>query len=101
VTTAHRVTGLESVPAIADTLPGFDYAGWLAVVAPVGTPAAAIQRFNRDLDAVLSDKEMAAKLLAVGPMTEGAGAPEQMAAFLQAEHTRWGKLTKDIGILPE
>jgi tripartite-type tricarboxylate transporter receptor subunit TctC len=101
VTTARRVSGLENVPPISEVIPGFDYAGFMAIVAPSGTPAAAIQRFNRDLDAVLSDKEMAAKLLAVGPMTEGAGTPEQMGAFLNAEHTRWGKLTKDIGILPE
>lgn len=101
VTTAKRVAGWESVPAIAEVLPGFDYAGWVGIVAPVGTPAAAIQRFNRDLDAVLVDKDMAARLLAIGPITEGAGSPEQMGAFLQAEHTRWATLTRDIGILPE
>jgi tripartite-type tricarboxylate transporter receptor subunit TctC len=101
VTTAHRVTGLESVPAIADTLPGFDYAGWLAVVAPVGTPAAAIQRFNRDLDAVLAERELATKILAIGPVTEGAGSTEQMASFLRQEHERWGNVTKVVGILPE
>lgn len=101
VTTAKRVTGLENVASVSDAIPGFDYAGFMAIVAPAGTPAAAIQRFNRDLDGVLSDKEMAAKLLAVGPITEGAGTPEQMAAFLQAEHARWSKLTRDLGILPE
>ena len=101
VTTAKRVAGWDSVPAIADVLPGFDYAGWVGIVAPVGTPAAAIQRFNRDLDAVLLDREMGARLLAIGPITEGAGTPEQMGVFLQAEHTRWATLTRDIGILPE
>jgi tripartite-type tricarboxylate transporter receptor subunit TctC len=101
VTTSKRVAGLENVPSISEAIPGFDYAGFLSFVAPAGTPAAAIQRFNRDLDGVLSDKEMAAKLLAVGPITEGAGTPEQMAAFLQGEHARWSKLTKEIGILPE
>jgi tripartite-type tricarboxylate transporter receptor subunit TctC len=101
VTTAKRVSGWESVPTIAETLPGFDYAGWIGIVAPAGTPAAAIQRFNRDLDAVLGDKDMAARLLAIGPMTEGAGTVEQMNAFLNAEHTRWARLTRDIGILPE
>jgi len=101
VTTARRVSGWESVPAIADVLPGFDYAGWIGIVAPTGTPAAVIQRFNRDLDAVLGDKEIAARLLALGPMTDGAGTPEQMAAFLQAEDTRWATLTREIGILPE
>jgi len=101
VTTAKRVAGLENVPSIGEVIPGFDYAGFMAIVAPAATPAAAIQRFNRDLDGVLSDPEMAAKLLAVGPITEGAGTPEQMAAFLQAEHARWAKLTKELGILPE
>jgi len=101
VTTTKRVTGLENVPSLSEAIPGFDYAGFMAIVAPAGTPAAAIQRFNRDLDGVLSDKEMAGKLLTVGPITEGAGTPEQMAAFLQAEHARWAKLTKEIGILPE
>lgn len=101
VTTANRVVGWESVPTIAEILPGFDYAGWIGIVAPAGTPATVIQRFNRDLDAVLSDKEIAARLLAIGPITEGAGTVEQMHSFLNSEHTRWAKLTKDIGILPE
>ena len=101
VTTARKVSGLENVATFSDAIPGFDYAGWIGIVAPVGTPAAAIQRFNRDMDAVLMDKEMAARLLSIGPITEGAGTPEQMNTFLQAEHTRWAKLTKDIGILPE
>lgn len=101
VTTARRVAGWDGIPPIADVLPGFDYAGWIGIVAPTGTPAAAIQRFNRDLDLVLGDKEIAARLLAIGPITEGAGSPEQMAAFLQAEHNRWATLTREIGILPE
>jgi tripartite-type tricarboxylate transporter receptor subunit TctC len=101
VTTAKRISGWENVPAIAETLPGFDYAGWIGVVAPAGTPVAAIQRFNRDLDAVLSDKEMAAKILALGPITEGAGTVDQMGSFLSGEHLRWAKLTRDLNILPE
>ena len=44
-----------------------------------------MQRFNHDLDAVLGDREMAARLLAI---TERAGCIEQMNTFLQAEHTR-------------
>ncbi|MEJ8810403.1 tripartite tricarboxylate transporter substrate binding protein [Variovorax ureilyticus] len=101
VTTAKRIAGWESIPSLAETLPGFDYAGWIGIVAPARTPAAAIQRFNRDLDAVLSDKDMAARLLDIGPITEGAGSVDQMGAFLAAEHARWAKLTADLDILPE
>lgn len=101
VTTARRISGWESVPAIAETLPGFDFAGWIGIVAPASTPPAVLRQFNRGLDAVLVDKEMVARLLAMGPMTEGAGTVEQMASFLDAEHARWSKLTKDLNILPE
>jgi tripartite-type tricarboxylate transporter receptor subunit TctC len=101
VTTARHVVGWENVPPIAEKLPGFDYAGWVGIVAPAGTPAAAVQRFNRDLDAVLSDKDMAARLRAIGPITEGAGTVDQMGGFLNAEHLRWARLTKDLNILPE
>ena len=101
VTTAKRVAGWEKVPSISELVPGFDYAGWVGIVAPAGTPAAAIERFNRDLDTVLKNKEMAARLLAIGPITEGAGTVDQMGSFLQGEHLRWAKLTKEIGIQPE
>jgi tripartite-type tricarboxylate transporter receptor subunit TctC len=101
VTTAKPVAGFESVPTLASKFPGFDMVGWFAIVAPVGTPAAVIQRFNRDLDAVLRDKDVAERIHAVGPETEGAGTPEQLAAFLRAEHERWAAITKEIGVLPE
>lgn len=101
VTTAKRISGWETVPAVAETAAGFDFAGWIGVVAPANTPAAAVRQFNQALDAVLKDKEMAARLLAIGPMTEGAGIVEQMAAFLEAEHSRWFKLSKDLNIQPD
>jgi len=101
VTTAKKVAGLESLPGFDEVIPGFDYAGWLGVVAPAGTSADAIQRFNRELDAVLRDRETAARILAIGPITDGAGTPQQMAAFLQGEHDRWGKLTKDLAVVAD
>ncbi|MES2611873.1 MAG: tripartite tricarboxylate transporter substrate binding protein [Pseudomonadota bacterium] len=101
VTTSRRIAGWESVPTISESLPGFDYAGWIGIVAPTNTPSAAVQRFNRDLDAVLSDPEVAARLLAIGPMTEGAGTVDQMGAFLDAEHGRWSRLTKDLNLAAE
>jgi tripartite-type tricarboxylate transporter receptor subunit TctC len=101
VTTAKRVAGLESVPPLVDLIPGFDFAGWLMIVAPAGTPATAIQRFNRDLDAVLQDKEISARILSIGPITEGALSLQQVNAFLNSEYERWASVTKEIGILPE
>jgi len=101
VTTANRVAGWDDVPPLAAAYPAFDFAGWLGIVAPTGTPEAAIRRFNRDMDSFLRDKEVAARIGAIGPITEGAGTPEQFGAFVAAEHARWAQVTQEIGLLPE
>jgi tripartite-type tricarboxylate transporter receptor subunit TctC len=101
VTSGRRVPGWENVPALAEKLTDFDMVGWFAIVAPVGTPAAAIQRLNRDVDTALRDKEVAERIHAAGPITEGTGSPDEVGAFLQAERQRWAGISQEIGILPE
>ena len=100
VTSAKRLPDYEKVPAIAETLPGFDMSGWMALVAPTGTPADAIQRFNRDLNAVLSDRDAAERIRLIGPVPEP-GSPERLAAFMDGERALWEQLSKEIGVLPE
>ncbi len=95
-----RVSGLEQVPTIGETWPGFQYIGWHGLAAPTGTPEEAIRRFSRDLDALMKQPEVAAKLVDLGVIPEG-GTPEAMAAFLREEHVRWAKLVKEIGVVPE
>ena len=56
VTVGKRVTGLENVPALAETYPGFDYSGWFAVLAPAGTPAAIINRIHDEALKALQEK---------------------------------------------
>ncbi len=101
VTTAKRLPGLESVPALAETLPGFDMVGWFAVVAPTGTPQAAIQRANHDINALLNEREFAERIALIGPIADGSMSVDQVGAFLQSERARWEAATKEIGVLPE
>ncbi len=100
VTSAKRVPGLDQVPALGESYPGFQYSGWHAVVAPQGTPAEVLRHFNADLGTVIRDPEMVKRLFDLGIIAE-AGTPEQLGEFLAAEHGRWAKLAKDIGIVPE
>jgi tripartite-type tricarboxylate transporter receptor subunit TctC len=89
------------VPALSEKLPGFDMVGWFAVVAPTGTPAAAIERSNRDINALLADKEVSERIAAIGPLVDGSMNVEAVGAFLRSEASRWQAITKEIGILPE
>jgi tripartite-type tricarboxylate transporter receptor subunit TctC len=101
VSAGKRVRGLESVPALVETYPGFEYVGWFALLAPSGTPAGIVQRVNREMDRVLADPEIAQRLYDFGLVNEGAGTPEALNEFLRAERTRWAKLVKEIALQPE
>jgi tripartite-type tricarboxylate transporter receptor subunit TctC len=100
-TSAQRVPGWESVPALAETMPGFVMEGWQAVVAPTGTPAEAIGRGNRDLNAVLNDKAVAERIGAIGPMVDGSMSVAQVAEFLRQDVGNWTSIVKELGVLPE
>jgi tripartite-type tricarboxylate transporter receptor subunit TctC len=101
VSSAKRLPGFETIPAIAETLPGFDFIGWFALVAPTGTPADVIARMNREMDAALKDPEIARRMREVGMYTEGAGTPDETAAYVRAQLEFWGKIVQEIGLQPE
>ena len=46
---------LPDVPAVAETFPGFDFAGWLLLAAPTGVPSRSSERVNRELDGIMKD----------------------------------------------
>jgi tripartite-type tricarboxylate transporter receptor subunit TctC len=101
VTAARRVTGLESVPTMAESYPGFEYVGWFALVAPTGTPESIVRKVNADVNAVLAKDDIQKRLLDLGAINEGPGSPEQLAQFFKEERVRWAKLVKDINLQPE
>ena len=101
VTAGKRITGFEQVPALAETFPGFEYVGWSVLFVPAGTPAAIQLRLNRDMDRILADTEVTSRLHELGVITEGAGTSRSVGEFLRAEHARWRKTVRDIGIEPE
>ena len=101
VSSEKRLPGFDHIPAISETLPGFDFIGWFAVVAPAGTPAEVIQRMNREMDVALKDPAIAKRMREVGMYSEGAGTPEHTAAYVRAQLDAWGKIIREIGLQPE
>ena len=100
-TAARRVAGWDSVPALAEKLPGFDMVGWFAVVAPSGTPAAVLDRANRDINALLAEKDVAERIALIGPIVDASMGVDAVGAFLRGESQRWAAIAKEIGVLPE
>jgi tripartite-type tricarboxylate transporter receptor subunit TctC len=101
VSSLTRLSNYPDIPAISDTFPGIEMIGWFIIAAPAGTPADIVAQMNRELDKILKDPEIVAKLATVGFFTEGADTPEATRAFVKAQYELWGKVAHDIGLQPE
>ncbi len=96
VTTAKRSPALPDLPAIAETVPGYDSAVWYGVLAPAGTPAAIIARLNREFLAALKNNELRQRLIPEAFEPIGT-TPEYFGDYMKSEIARWAKLVKATG----
>ena len=100
VTGAQRVQSLPNVPAIAETLPGYDVTSWYGLLVPGGTPAPLIQKLNTETNRVLELTEVRDRLSAQGVEVQGS-TPGALMEFMRVDVARWAKLVKDAGIVLE
>ena len=100
VTSMKRNSLVPDWPAIAETLPGFDFPSWVGVVGPAGMPKEAVDRISAATVQILKQPEMAEKLAIMG-MTPMPMPPEQMKAFIDTEVVKWVRLAKEANIQPQ
>jgi len=97
VSTARRWPDLPEVPTVAEAgVPGFEATLWLCLVAPAGTPAEIVQRLYTEASKALQDPELQASFRASGVEAQVL-APQELAAFMLAEHDKWGKVVRATG----
>ena len=101
VTSATRTALLPEVPTVAETgLPGYEAVLRYGLLAPKGTPRPIVERLNKELRAALQSEEVLKRLA-----TEGAeplpSTPEEYAADIDQEETKWSAIVKAAGIKPE
>ena len=89
----RRLAALPEVPALAETLPGFEMGIWVGLFAPAGTPPAIVARLDAATRAVLALPEVAAKLEAIGAQTMPLTS-EAFAAYLRTEIARWTEIVQ-------
>jgi len=101
VASPQRSAQLPEVPTMAEAgLPGVLSQTDYAVFVPMGTPKDAIALLNREINVVLRDEELRAKLAAQGIRIDP-GTPEELAAEFNEELAKWGKVMRDAGVKPE
>jgi len=100
VTGDRRLVALPDLPTFAEAgVPGIGLT-WVGLVAPAGTPAAAIERLNRELVRALQSPEIKAAYEEAGRIVIG-NTPEAFTALIRKELPEWGVIVKATGIRPE
>jgi tripartite-type tricarboxylate transporter receptor subunit TctC len=99
VTPAKRSEMLPDVPAIGETVPGYDASGWFGIVAPKGTPDAIIARLNTEISAGVADPDTRKRLIAVGAEPHAMTSAE-FNKFIADEIAKWRKVIKFADIKP-
>jgi tripartite-type tricarboxylate transporter receptor subunit TctC len=98
VTTTNRSSALPTVPTIAESgLPGYELSPWFAVYMPAGTPKAIVTKMNDAILEAMKAPTVKARFAAIGAEPIGS-TPQQLAAHLDAEMLKWGKIIQTRGI---
>ena len=100
VTTAMRSGMLPDIPTIGEFVPGYEVSTWNGVGAPKGTPLEIIDKLNTEINAVLADSKLQARLAELGAAAF-TGSPADFRNFIADETERWGKVIKLADIKPD
>ncbi|MBX3650869.1 MAG: tripartite tricarboxylate transporter substrate binding protein [Burkholderiales bacterium] len=100
VTSSKRDPLLPEVPAIAETVKGFELIAWFALFAPAGTPPAIVDRLAAESAKILARSEMRERFAVMG-IQVAPQSPAELRKFQQSELEKWARLAKAANIVPE
>lgn len=100
VTSEKRTTQFPDVPAIAETVPGYEFTAWVACFVPKGVPKEIVDKLNAELKKALADPSVSSKLSAqtLDPMHM---TPEQFSQRLKSDYDKYAKVVKISGVKME
>lgn len=95
---SKRSSALPDVPTVAEAgVPGYDMVLWFGVLAPAGTPAAAVKTIHREIANILKVPDVRSRLATQGA-DPVASAPAEFDAFIKSEIAKWAKVVKENGL---
>lgn len=100
VTSLQRDPAAAEIPALAETLPGYEVLFWTGLLGPAAMPRELVLRLQRETATALRDPANARTLTADGGRVP-ASTPEEFAAFMKADTDKWTRLAKSISITKE
>ena len=101
MTSAKRIPTEPDIPALAETVPGYEATNWHAMIGPKGIPPAVVERISTEVRKIVSQKDMEARLHGSGVFPAGGGSPEVVRELIRKDYEQWKKVIAQAGIKPE
>jgi tripartite-type tricarboxylate transporter receptor subunit TctC len=92
-----RVKSMPDVPAIAETLPGFNDTSWYGILGPAGVPAPIVQKINAEMRNAIATPAFVKQIESIG-LEPASSTPQELGEKIHTELARWTKVIKDAGI---
>ena len=96
VTTLNRSSLIPDVPAMSESLPGFDVETWYGMLAPAGTPKDIVEKISQSVDKIVNGAEFRELMKKVGLEPAG-GTSGQFGIRISNEITKWTRIAKESG----
>lgn len=96
VTSPTRSAAFPDLPAVAESVPGYEVVNWFGIVAPADTPKAVVARINAELNKALQSPDLVRTLNSRGADAAG-GTPEAFAKLIKADFAKWAKVVSESG----
>jgi tripartite-type tricarboxylate transporter receptor subunit TctC len=98
VSTPQRSASAPEVPAIAETIKGFEATAWQGLFAPAGTPKPIVDKLAAEARRIWSLPEVKEQLKNAGADSALSESPEAFTTFTRAERVKWGEVVKASGV---
>ena len=97
ISAGRRDPAIPDIPAVNETLPGFEFAPWWGLFAPAGTPREIVARLHGETARILALEDIKSHYANMG-MTAVSSTPEQFSAYVQDEIAHWAKIDEVAGV---
>jgi tripartite-type tricarboxylate transporter receptor subunit TctC len=95
VSSAKRSPAAPEIPTIGETVLGYEYVQWFAMMAPAGTPPAIVNKISAEMGKMIADPPFARRLVDLGAEPKSS-TPAELAAFMRQDSERWARVIKEL-----
>jgi len=98
---SSRSPALPDVPTMQEAgVPDYEAVGWIAIVAPAGTPDPIVQKLNTQIGNIVQKPEFSERLVSQG-FQPAASTPAELKAIIETEYDKWGEVVRESGMTPQ